>query len=241
MPCRTPSWRSGAPRSTRASGGVGAPPGGAGTIQVCGRKATEELRGFSKRRCRSFSLSATFWLNPQFKLVLKNPDMPGQSDCSFLVGLMQKDRRKKRRDGEDMETIGFAIYEVRFATVVVLFLWLNKSDFYYLKFPEAELTFLLPVFCPLQVPREVRWSALFYFLTPLSERQLPRSLFFSLSDGRQVRDPSEARLFPHPCVQRALRALRQPEGGQLAAPTTCRRICHRPIHVRATQRGRLCP
>lgn len=55
---------------------------------------------------------ATFWLNPQFKLVLQHPDTPGQSDCSFLVGLMQKDRRKKRREGEDMETIGFALYEV---------------------------------------------------------------------------------------------------------------------------------
>lgn len=49
--------------------------------------------------------------------MLKNPDVPGQSDCSFLVGLMQKDRRKKRREGEDMETIGFAIYEVSLATV----------------------------------------------------------------------------------------------------------------------------
>lgn len=56
---------------------------------------------------------ATFWLNPQFKLVLQHPDTPGQSDCSFLVGLMQKDRRKKRREGKDMETIGFAVYEVR--------------------------------------------------------------------------------------------------------------------------------
>lgn len=25
---------------------------------------------------------------------------------------MQKDRRKKRREGKDMETIGFAVYEV---------------------------------------------------------------------------------------------------------------------------------
>lgn len=57
--------------------------------------------------------TATFWLNPQFKLVLQHPDAPGQSDCSFLVALMQKDRRKKRREGQDMETIGFALYEVR--------------------------------------------------------------------------------------------------------------------------------
>ncbi|XP_076018558.1 calpain-1 catalytic subunit [Genypterus blacodes] len=56
--------------------------------------------------------AATFWLNPQFKIALKHPDAPGLSECSFLVALMQKDRRKKKREGKDMETIGFAIYEV---------------------------------------------------------------------------------------------------------------------------------
>nr|AGZ95052.1 calpain 1 [Sparus aurata] len=70
----------------------------------------EWRRGSTAGGCRNYP--ATFWLNPQFKLVLQHPDTPGQSDCSFLVGLMQKDRRKKRREGEDMETIGFALYEV---------------------------------------------------------------------------------------------------------------------------------
>uniref|UniRef100_A0A8K9UVD1 Calpain-1 catalytic subunit n=1 Tax=Oncorhynchus mykiss TaxID=8022 RepID=A0A8K9UVD1_ONCMY len=60
--------------------------------------------------CRNFP--ATFWINPQFKVALQHPDTAGQSDCSFLVALMQKDRRKKRKEGKDMETIGFAIYEV---------------------------------------------------------------------------------------------------------------------------------
>ncbi|XP_073331416.1 calpain-1 catalytic subunit [Pagrus major] len=70
----------------------------------------EWRRGSTAGGCRNYP--ATFWLNPQFKLVLQHPDAPGQSDCSFLVGLMQKDRRKKRREGKDMETIGFALYEV---------------------------------------------------------------------------------------------------------------------------------
>ncbi|KAM8747511.1 calpain-1 catalytic subunit [Acanthopagrus schlegelii] len=70
----------------------------------------EWRRGSTAGGCRNYP--ATFWLNPQFKLVLQHPDTPGQSDCSFLVGLMQKDRRKKRREGKDMETIGFALYEV---------------------------------------------------------------------------------------------------------------------------------
>ncbi|XP_037116174.1 calpain-1 catalytic subunit isoform X2 [Syngnathus acus] len=70
----------------------------------------EWRRGSTAGGCRNYP--ATFWLNPQFKLLLQNPDAPGMSDCSFLVALMQKDRRKKRREGKDMETIGFAVYEV---------------------------------------------------------------------------------------------------------------------------------
>uniref|UniRef100_A0A4W5RM07 Calpain-1 catalytic subunit n=1 Tax=Hucho hucho TaxID=62062 RepID=A0A4W5RM07_9TELE len=46
--------------------------------------------------CRNFP--ATFWINPQFKVALQHPDTAGQSDCSFLVALMQKDRRKKRKE-----------------------------------------------------------------------------------------------------------------------------------------------
>uniref|UniRef100_A0A3Q1E9X7 Calpain-1 catalytic subunit n=1 Tax=Acanthochromis polyacanthus TaxID=80966 RepID=A0A3Q1E9X7_9TELE len=73
---------------------------------------SEWRRGSTAGGCRNYP--ATFWLNPQFKIELQHPDTPGQSDCSFLVALMQKDRRKKRREGKDMETIGFAVYEVRF-------------------------------------------------------------------------------------------------------------------------------
>ncbi|XP_029941537.1 calpain-1 catalytic subunit [Salarias fasciatus] len=70
----------------------------------------EWRRGSTAGGCRNYP--ATFWLNPQFKLALQHPDAPGQRDCTFLVALMQKDRRKKRREGKDMETIGFAVYEV---------------------------------------------------------------------------------------------------------------------------------
>ncbi|RVE60382.1 hypothetical protein OJAV_G00180310 [Oryzias javanicus] len=70
----------------------------------------EWRRGSTAGGCRNYP--ATFWLNPQFKINLQHPDVPGKPDCSFLVGLMQKDRRKKRREGKDMETIGFALYEL---------------------------------------------------------------------------------------------------------------------------------
>uniref|UniRef100_A0A673XUT2 Calpain-1 catalytic subunit n=1 Tax=Salmo trutta TaxID=8032 RepID=A0A673XUT2_SALTR len=69
----------------------------------------EWRRGSTAGGCRNYP--ATFWLNPQFKVALQHPDTDGQSGCSFLVALMQKDRRRQRREGKDMETIGFTIYE----------------------------------------------------------------------------------------------------------------------------------
>ncbi|XP_076829095.1 calpain-1 catalytic subunit isoform X2 [Brachyhypopomus gauderio] len=70
----------------------------------------EWRRGSTAGGCRNFP--ASFWLNPQFKINLQHPDTRDRTDCSFLVALMQKDRRKARKEGKDMETIGFAIYEV---------------------------------------------------------------------------------------------------------------------------------
>lgn len=58
-------------------------------------------------------------MNPQFKIRLEETDDPDHDDyggresgCSFLLALMQKHRRRERRFGRDMETIGFAVYEV---------------------------------------------------------------------------------------------------------------------------------
>lgn len=62
--------------------------------------------------------TATFWVNPQFKIRLEETDDVDddyggrESGCSFVLALMQKHRRRERRFGRDMETIGFAVYEV---------------------------------------------------------------------------------------------------------------------------------
>ncbi|XP_077437557.1 calpain-1 catalytic subunit-like [Vanacampus margaritifer] len=58
---------------------------------------------------------ATFSSNPQFVVRLEDVDddpLDGEGGCTFLVGLMQKDGRRKRRLDHDLQTIGFAIYKV---------------------------------------------------------------------------------------------------------------------------------
>uniref|UniRef100_A0A3Q2Y8G2 Calpain 1, (mu/I) large subunit a n=1 Tax=Hippocampus comes TaxID=109280 RepID=A0A3Q2Y8G2_HIPCM len=72
-------------------------------------------RGSTAGGCRNNP--NTFWINPQYKITLLEEDDDPDDDevaCSFLVALMQKDRRRYRRHGQDMHTIGFALYEVGF-------------------------------------------------------------------------------------------------------------------------------
>ncbi|XP_029904521.1 calpain-2 catalytic subunit-like isoform X3 [Myripristis murdjan] len=70
-------------------------------------------RGSTAGGCRNYP--NTFWTNPQFVIKLDEEDDDpddGESGCTFVVGLIQKNRRRMRKMGEDMHTIGFAIYEV---------------------------------------------------------------------------------------------------------------------------------
>uniref|UniRef100_A0A8P4GAC0 Calpain 1, (mu/I) large subunit b n=1 Tax=Dicentrarchus labrax TaxID=13489 RepID=A0A8P4GAC0_DICLA len=83
-------------------------------------------RGSTAGGCRNHP--NTFWINPQYKICLLEEDDDPDDDeaaCSFLVALMQKDRRRYRRHGQDVHTIGFAIYEVRGCPSVHM-----KKDFF---------------------------------------------------------------------------------------------------------------
>lgn len=67
-----------------------------------------------------FRPADSFWTNPQFVVKLDEEDDDpddGEAGCSLVVGLIQKNRRRMKKMGQDMHTVGYAIYEVR--TLVV--------------------------------------------------------------------------------------------------------------------------
>ncbi|KAM8946986.1 calpain-8 isoform 2-T2 [Pelodytes ibericus] len=85
-------------------------------------------RGSSAGGCLNYP--ATFWTNPQFRIKLEEPDndhdsSPQEPCCTVIVGLMQKNRRRQRKIGEDLLTIGYTLY--RFQNQVDIHL---DSDFF---------------------------------------------------------------------------------------------------------------
>lgn len=60
---------------------------------------------------------ATYWTNPQFKISLNEPDdghegRAREPSCTVLLGLMQKNRRRQKRMGEGLLSIGYSMYQV---------------------------------------------------------------------------------------------------------------------------------
>uniref|UniRef100_A0A8C3EH38 Calpain-2 catalytic subunit n=1 Tax=Corvus moneduloides TaxID=1196302 RepID=A0A8C3EH38_CORMO len=100
-------------------------------------------RGATAGGCRNYP--NTFWTNPQYLIKLEeedeDPDDP-EGGCTFLIGLIQKHRRKQRKMGEDMHTIGFAIYEARKAFSGQTNIHLSKNFFLTNKAREKSNTFI---------------------------------------------------------------------------------------------------
>uniref|UniRef100_A0A8C3UA70 Calpain 8 n=1 Tax=Catharus ustulatus TaxID=91951 RepID=A0A8C3UA70_CATUS len=74
-------------------------------------------RGSSAGGCQNYQ--ATYWTNPQFKIRLDEPDDDHEGSlnepcCTILVGLMQKNRRRQKRMGEGLLSIGYSLYRVKF-------------------------------------------------------------------------------------------------------------------------------
>ncbi|XP_072266341.1 calpain-9 [Pyxicephalus adspersus] len=67
------------------------------------------VRGSTAGGCRNFL--ETFWTNPQIMLSLKETD-DGHNDCTIIAALMQKNRRKLKKVGADLLTIGYTIYQI---------------------------------------------------------------------------------------------------------------------------------
>uniref|UniRef100_A0A8C4KAJ7 Calpain-2 catalytic subunit n=1 Tax=Dromaius novaehollandiae TaxID=8790 RepID=A0A8C4KAJ7_DRONO len=100
-------------------------------------------RGATAGGCRNYP--NTFWMNPQYLIKLEeedeDPDDP-EKGCTFLIGLIQKHRRKQRKMGEDMHTIGFAIYEASKAFSGQTNVHLSKNFFLTNKAREKSNTFI---------------------------------------------------------------------------------------------------
>ncbi|MEE6514990.1 hypothetical protein FKM82_023463 [Ascaphus truei] len=72
-------------------------------------------RGSTAGGCQNYT--ATFWTNPQFKIKLDEPDddhdgAAHEPCCTVIVGLMQKNRRKQKKMGEDLLSIGFSLFRI---------------------------------------------------------------------------------------------------------------------------------
>uniref|UniRef100_A0A8B9F7N6 Calpain 8 n=1 Tax=Amazona collaria TaxID=241587 RepID=A0A8B9F7N6_9PSIT len=74
-------------------------------------------RGSTAGGCQNYQ--ATYWTNPQFKIRLEEPDDDHEGSlnepcCTILVGLMQKYRRRQKKMGEALLSIGYSLYQVKF-------------------------------------------------------------------------------------------------------------------------------
>uniref|UniRef100_A0A4X1SWC2 Calpain-2 catalytic subunit n=1 Tax=Sus scrofa TaxID=9823 RepID=A0A4X1SWC2_PIG len=76
-------------------------------------------RGSTAGGCQNYP--ATYWTNPQFKIHLDEVDDHqeegiAEACCTVLLGLMQKNRRRQKRMGQGLLSIGYAVYQLESPT-----------------------------------------------------------------------------------------------------------------------------
>jgi len=77
----------------------------------CHKSHAGWVKRVSAGGCRNYL--ETFWTNPQFRMTLTDVDDDDDEDlCTALIAVLQKDRRKKRKEGLDLLTIGYVIYKL---------------------------------------------------------------------------------------------------------------------------------
>ncbi|KAG9464692.1 hypothetical protein GDO78_019541 [Eleutherodactylus coqui] len=111
----------------------------------------------------SLDYPETFWTNPQFRIRLTDPDhdYDGPTDapcCTVIVGLMQKFRRRQKKLGEALLTIGYAVYRMQ-----------NKTDIHLTKdfFQKTVLTARLSKFTNLrEVSKRMKLPVGDYLIVP---------------------------------------------------------------------------
>lgn len=177
------------------------------------------------------SAKDTFWINPQYKISLLEEDDDPEDDeaaCSLLVALMQKDRRRHRRHGQDVHTIGFAIYEVKGQRSGVV-----DADQVVILATGAHVPTLALFFVFFQVPDEVSESASSLLALSLSLFSLPAPHLHRVRPAvpRPPCSPHEEGLLPAPLVLRPLRQLHQLAGGEYQAPPPAGRLHHCPLDL----------
>lgn len=81
-------------------------------------------------------LAETFWCNPQYRITLTEVDEDDDDNkCTCIVALMQKNRRQiKTVSGEELLTLGFAIYYVS----LILKQTETILQYFFLNFPASE-------------------------------------------------------------------------------------------------------
>jgi|SRR6218665_90567 len=72
---------------------------------------------------------ATFWTNPQYRVKIVDPDSDDDDgNGSIIIGLMQKERRKLKKEGKGNLSIGYAVYKASHRMMIIIIIFVFHDD-----------------------------------------------------------------------------------------------------------------